>query len=136
MILFLMIVSLFSIDFVACQKKSIHDLTEYLLYIVAEQKSNVSNYYLTIIVIASFFIAAITIFAWIVVSPKANIPRRVFGCLIDNYGATASLFINGDLAAPILLFIYGCLEMNQPVKINPFSRTKTHRETFTIFATQ
>jgi two-component system, sensor histidine kinase RpfC len=40
---------------------------------------------------------------WLVIHPGVNIPRRIFGCIVDNYGATAAIFVNGDLAAPIFI---------------------------------
>jgi two-component system sensor histidine kinase RpfC len=76
----------------------------YLVFnVVAQHRSLQHTGYFTTIGIATFFIAAIAIAIWLVIRPEVNVPRRICGCIVDNYGATASLFVHGDLAAPIFV---------------------------------
>lgn len=75
----------------------------YLIFNIAAQNRSLTTDYFTTIGIAIFFIAAIAIVIWLVIRPEVNVPRRIFGCIVDNYGATASLFIHGDFAAPIFV---------------------------------
>ena len=58
---------------------------------------------LTISGIAVFYAATLGIIAWLIIRPGLSVSRRICGCIVDNYGATASLLINGDLAAPIFV---------------------------------
>lgn len=75
----------------------------YLVFITATQKSSLNTHIVTTVGIAIFFIAAIAIVIWLFIHPEVNTHRRILGCVADNYGATASLFVNGDLAAPIFI---------------------------------
>jgi two-component system sensor histidine kinase RpfC len=75
----------------------------YLFFIIATQNSSLDANSQTKIGVAIFFIAATAIVIWLFINPGVNVPRRIFGCIVDNYGATASLFVNGDLAAPIFV---------------------------------
>ncbi|MEE4241387.1 MAG: ATP-binding protein [Desulfopila sp.] len=58
---------------------------------------------LTTSLIAGWFVLALIIIGWIFLAPGSNIPRRLFGSIIDNGGATALLFLNGNLAAPVFI---------------------------------
>lgn len=51
--------------------------------------------------IIAFFVAAAIIISWLIIAPKVNAFRRVIGCIVDNAGATASLFIFGNFATPV-----------------------------------
>lgn len=51
----------------------------------------------------AFFILAFAILLSIIKSPGVNVPRRLFGCIVDNGTATAFLLLNGDLVAPIFI---------------------------------
>lgn len=58
---------------------------------------------LRITLLALFFVVAFAIVFWIIIAPGINPYRRGFGCVVDNCGATAMLWLNGDLAAPVFI---------------------------------
>ena len=53
--------------------------------------------------IVLFYILAFAIVAWLIIDPTVNAPRRILGCAVDNLSATALLFLNGNLAAPVFI---------------------------------
>jgi two-component system sensor histidine kinase RpfC len=75
----------------------------YLFSITAPQHGGLKANIQAEIGVALFFIAASAIVIWLFINPGVNVPRRVFGCIVDNSGATAALFVNGDLAAPVFV---------------------------------
>ena len=50
-----------------------------------------------------FFIVSLGIICWLILSPKTNVTRRILGCITDNSGTTAALFVSGNLAAPMFV---------------------------------
>jgi two-component system sensor histidine kinase RpfC len=75
----------------------------YLLVIIATKKGSLSTFSISAAGVGIFFTAALIIVVWLVAKPGINIPRRIIGCIVDNCGTTAALFINGDLAAPFFI---------------------------------
>ncbi|WP_163335631.1 ATP-binding protein [Desulfopila sp. IMCC35008] len=59
--------------------------------------------YLIIAIIFLFFAVAVSIVVSIIRNPGVHPPRRIYGIITDNVSATAALFLNGDLTAPIFV---------------------------------
>lgn len=77
--------------------------TAYLLFIASTGVRSFAAKLVTECLIVFFFVAALAIILWILADPAANPTRRVLGSLLDNSAATAALFINGELAAPLFV---------------------------------
>lgn len=75
----------------------------FILLAIWLDRGSIKNSSSVIIGIIVFFILAFSIILSIIKNPGVNIPRRIFGCIIDNSGVTALLLINGNLAAPIFI---------------------------------
>lgn len=74
------------------------------IYLLAVMDTDNSNFQvISITGMITFFIFAIAILLSIIRSPGVNVPRRIFGCILDNGTATAFLLLNGNLVAPIFI---------------------------------
>lgn len=59
--------------------------------------------YLIISLISLFFVVAVSIVVSIIRNPGVHPHRRICGIITDNVSATAALYLNGDLTAPIFV---------------------------------
>ena len=74
------------------------------IYLLAVMDSDSGNFkVISIAGMIAFFILAFTIFISIIKRPGVNVPRRIFGSILDNGTATAFLLLNGNLVAPIFI---------------------------------
>ena len=74
------------------------------IYLLSVMETDNGNFQvISITGMIAFFILAFAILLSILKSPGVNVPRRIFGCIVDNGTATAFLLLNGDLVAPIFI---------------------------------
>jgi len=50
----------------------------------------------------SYFLSSTMLLIWITISPKINIPRRLFGMFLDVFFVSYALFYSGEIGAPLI----------------------------------